>query len=115
MALALSDITFGARSVAFKAVNSAGAPDTETFGTVAAAMLLAQPNLAVSPTEIYTFLTTSHTNQAGTVTALAQKGAILVATPSANVETYISGDNTITVTNSATVAIRIALAASISA
>jgi hypothetical protein len=115
MALALSDVSFGARSVAFKAVNIAGAADTTTFADVAAIMLAAQPNLAVSPTPIYSFLTTSHTNQATTVTALAQNGAILASIPSANVTTHISGDNTISVSGNATVAIRIAFAASISA
>jgi hypothetical protein len=101
--------------VAFKAVNTAGAADTTTFGAVAAIMLAAQPNLAVSPTPIYTFLTASHTDGPGTVTALAQNGAILAAIPSAAVTTHVSGDNTISVSNNATVAIRIAFAASISA
>ena len=115
MALALSEVSFGARSVAFKAVNSAGAPDTTTFADVAAIMVAAQPNLATSPTPIYTFLTTSHTDQAGTVTELAKNGGILVAVPSANVATYVSGNNTISVTNSATVAVRIAFSSTISA
>lgn len=115
MALALSDLSFGARSVAFKAVNSAGAADTTTFGAVAALMLAAQPNLAASPTAIYSFLTTTHTDGPGTATALAQQGGILGAAASAAVTSHFSGDNTISVSNSATVAFRISLAASISA
>ena len=112
--LAVSNLSFGARSAAFTAV-STGVADTLDFSVIAAAMLVAQPNLATSPTAIYSFLTTTHTDAAGTLNALALNGAIVAAVTTGNVAAFVSADNQLTLPLNARFEVRIALASSISA
>lgn len=108
----VSNLSFGARSVSFTAVASGA--DTLALSVVSAAMLAAQANLATSPSAIYSFLTTSHTDAAGTAEAFAEEGAILDAgARSANVAVYIGGNNSLSISGAATVSVRIALASSI--
>ena len=106
----VSNLSYGDRSVAFTAV-AAGA-DTLAFSVIAAALTTA----GVGTSTIKTFLSTSHTDAAGTLAALALNGAIVSALPSAAAAvTSIGGDNSFAIAAAGTVAFRIALAASISA
>lgn len=111
MAATLSNLSIGARSVSC-AAKVAGA-DSVTFAEIAAAYLTAGGKASDA---IYSFLTTSHTDAENTAKAVSGQGAILdTGARSANVAVYISGDNTIAISGAATVAIRIALKASIAA
>jgi hypothetical protein len=81
----VSNVAIGARSVSCSAV--ATGADTLAFSVIAAAYLAAG---GVASSAIYQFLTASHTDAAGTAAALAAAGAIISASPSANVATYIA-------------------------
>jgi hypothetical protein len=109
--VAVSNVAVGARSVSFKAT-SAGA-DTLAFSVVAAAFLAAGGK---STDAIYSFLTTSHTDAAGTLAALSAAGAIVDAISSAAAAVVtVGGDNSLSVAAAGDIAVRIALASSISA
>jgi hypothetical protein len=107
---AVSNLSYGDRSVAFTAV-SAGA-DTLAWSVVASALTSA----GVVSSTIKTFLSTTHTDAAGTLAALAAQGAIVSAVPSAAAAVVtIGGDNSFSIAAAGTVAFRISLASSISA
>jgi hypothetical protein len=109
--VAVSNLSYGDRSVSFSAVSS-GAGDTLAWSVVAAALTSA----GVLSSTIKSFLSTSHTDAAGTLAALALQGAVVSEVTSAAAATVIvGGDNSFTVGAAGTVAIRIALAASITA
>ena len=109
--VAVSNLSYGDRSVSFSCVSS-GAGDTLAWGVVAAALTAA----GVSSSAIKSFLSTSHTDAAGTAAALAANGAVvsLVGTGT-NAGFLIGGDNSFTVGAAGTFSIRVALAATISA
>lgn len=109
--LAVSNLSYGERSVAFSAVSS-GAGDTLAWSVVAAALTTA----GVQSSAIKSFLSTSHTDAAGTAAALAANGAVvsLVGTGT-NAGFLVGGDNSFTFGAAGTFAVRIALAATISA
>lgn len=106
----VSNLSFGDRSVAFTAV-SAGA-DTLAWSVVASALTSA----GVVSSTIKTFLSTTHTDAAGTLAALAANGAIVSAIASAATATVIvGGDNSFSIGAAGTVAFRISLTSTISA
>jgi hypothetical protein len=107
----VSNLAIGARSVSCAAV--ATGADTLAFSVIAAAYLAAGGSASSA---IYQFLTASHTDAAGTAAAFASQGAILDSgARSANVAVYVGGNNSLSISGAATVAVRIALASSISA
>lgn len=109
--VAVSNVAVGARSVSFVAV--ATGADTLAFSVIAAAYLTAG---GLASSAIYSFLTTSHTDAAGTLAALAAAGAIVDCIPSAAAAvSSIGGNNSLSIAAAGSVAVRIALASSISA
>jgi len=107
----VSNLSIGARSVSCSAV--ATGADTLAFSVIAAAYLAAGGSASSA---IYSFLTTSHTDAAGTAAAFAAAGAILdTGARSANVAVYLGGDNSLAISGAATVGLRIALKSSIAA
>lgn len=106
---AVSNVNVGARSVAFKA--TAVGADTLAFSVIAAAYLTAG---GVATSAIYSFLTTTHTDAAGTLAALAAAGAIVdVITDATGISTFVGGDNSLSVSGASSISCRIALASSI--
>ena len=108
---AVSNVAYGARSVSFKAT-AAGA-DTLAFSVIAAAYLAAG---GLASDAMYSFLTTSHTDAAGTLAALAAAGAIVDPIASATgISVFVGGNNSLSVSGACDFSCRIALASSISA
>ncbi len=102
---AISNVSYGDRSVSFTAV-SGGVADTLAFSVIAAAL----------PTStIKTFLSTSHTDAAGTLAALAAQGALVAAVTTGNIAAFVSGNNELTLPFASTFQVRIALAHTVSA
>jgi hypothetical protein len=107
---AISNVAYGDRSVSFTAV-SAGVADTLDFSVIAAALTAA----GVASSTIKSFLSTSHTDAAGTMAAIAAAGGLVAGLTTGNVAAFVSADNQLTLPLAATWQVRIALAHTISA
>lgn len=108
----VSNVSVGARSVSFTAVSTGG--DTLDLSTVVAAAYLAAGGKSSSA--LYQFLTTSHTDAAGTLAALAAAGAIVdVISDVSQGAAHVSADNELEYSLAGVFLTRIALASSIAA
>lgn len=116
--VAISDLTYGERSVSFSVLNANPPPvyDTLAFSVIADALTAA----GVQTSAIKRFLTTSHTDAAGTVRAFAnpnvsKQGVILSYNGQSPTSIYISGDNQFSIGGGGEYAVRICLASTIDA
>lgn len=107
--VAISDLSYGERSVSFSTFTALPF-DTLDFSVIVAALATA----GVQSSAIKTFLSTTHVDAANTVKAFAQNGVILSYVNTAPDSIAVIGNNQMTV-GTGTSAVRISLAASISA
>ena len=102
---AVSSVFPGNRSVSFVAV--ATGADTLAFSVIAAAFLAAGGK---STDTVYSFLTTSHTDAAGTLAALSAVGGSLdYISSAATAVAIVGGDNSLSIGAAGTVAVKLSL------